>query len=316
MTKPLVVLFEEIHEVGWNHLREHCDVRLVLERDPDAIRRALADADGVILRSQVTLTDDLMAAAPKLKVIGRHGVGLEVIDLPAARRRGIVVVYTPEANTEAVAEHAVAMMLALSKRLPESERAVHQGDWSLRDTLSGREMRGRSLGVVGAGRIGYRVAEICHTAFAMPVLYADVVANETAEKKLAARRVGLDELLESCEYVSLHVPLIDETRHLIDARAFERLRPDSILINTCRGSVVDTDALVASLRAGRPAAYGADVFDPEPLPADHPLLELSNTLLTMHTAAHTEEARIAMSRVAEDVVRVLKGEQPVWGVQT
>lgn len=315
MSKPVVVLFEEIHEVGNSILREHCEVRLIHQRDTDVLKRGLAEADAVVLRSQVTLTDELMAAAPGLKVIGRHGVGLEVIDLPAARRRGIVVVSTPSANTESVAEHAVGMMLALSKRLPESQRAVHEGDWSVRDSLSGRQMHGRSLGIVGSGRIGYRVAEICHTAFAMPIRYSDVVANPVAESKLRAKRVELDELLETSQYVSLHVPQLEETHHLIGARALARLRPDAILINTCRGSVVDTDALVTSLREGRPAAYGADVFDPEPLPADHPLLTFPNTLLTMHTAAHTEEARIAMSRVAEDVVRVLRGEEPVYGVK-
>ncbi len=245
-----------------------------------------------------------------MKVVARHGTGVEAIDRQAAAELGIAVVNTPEANVELVAEQCVAMMINLAKRIVLADKVLRGGDWSARYRLTGVELFGKTLGVIGIGRIGYRVAEICRMGFSMPILYYDLIPNSTAESSLGAAQVELDELLARSDFISLHLPLVPATHGLIGSAALRKMKPGAYLINSSRGSVIDQNALIEALQQGWIAGAGLDVFDPEPLPADSPLLKLDNVVLTPHMAAHTDEALLRMAFVVEDVIAVFEGRPP------
>ena len=314
MSKPVVLLYEPIHAKALDLLKARAEVRFAESLDEDALVGGLGDVEGIIIRAHGKVTRRLMEAAPRLKVIGRHGVGVETIDRQAAAERGIVVVNTPEANIESVAEHCVGMMIMLAKRVGEADQAVRSGDWESRYRLTGRELRGKTLGVVGLGRIGRRLAGMCHAAFAMPILYHDVVDYPDLEAELDAQRLSLEDLLARADFVSLHVPLLPATAGLIDEAALKRMKPTAFLINTSRGAVVDQAALVRALEAGWIAGAGLDVYDGEPPPADSPLFKLSNVVVTPHMASHTDEALLQMAMVVADVLTVLDGGQPKYPV--
>ena len=316
MTRPRVLIFEAIHPAALAWLRERAEVAFAPDLRGEALLPLVVAVDGIVIRANGRVTDRLLAHAPRLRVVGRHGVGLDNVDLDACARRGIWVVYTPLANVEAVAEHAVGLMLAVAKRIVEGDRAVRAGEFAAaRHRLAGQELYGQTLGIAGFGRIGQRVAEICRAAFAMPVMFADLLSHEEVAARLRAQRVPLDELLARSDVISLHLPLTPQTRHLIDGPALARMKPGAILINTARGAVVDETALLAALRDGRLAA-GLDVFADEPLPPGNPLPMLPNVVLTPHCASHTEGALLAMAMVVEDVVRVLHGEAPRYPANT
>jgi len=316
MTRPRVLIFEAIHPAALAWLRERAEVAFAPDLRGEALLPLVVAVDGIVVRANGRVTDRLLAHAPRLRVVGRHGVGLDNVDLDACTRRGIWVVYTPLANVEAVAEHAVGLMLAVAKRIVEGDRAVRAGEFAAaRHRLAGQELYGQTLGIAGFGRIGQRVAEICRAAFAMPVMFADLLFHEEVAARLGAQRVPLDELLARSDVISLHLPLTAQTRHLIDGPALARMKPGAILINTARGAVVDETALLAALRDGRLAA-GLDVFADEPLPPGNPLPMLPNVVLTPHCASHTEGALLAMAMVVEDVVRVLHGEAPRYPANT
>jgi D-3-phosphoglycerate dehydrogenase len=305
-----VLLFEEIHPAAMTWLRGRAEVRLPSDLKEEALLPLVAAVDGIVIRANGGITERLLSHAPRLRVVGRHGVGLDNVDVAACTRRGIWVVHTPLANVEAVAEHTVGLMLAVARRIVAADAAVRAGEFAAaRLRLIGEELHGKTLGVVGFGRIGQRVGEICRAAFAMPLLYADVVEQAVAAARLGAERVPLDDLLARSDVVSLHAPLTETTRGLIDAAALARMRPGAILINTARGALVEEAALVAALRSGRLSA-GLDVFAGEPLSRDAPLAQLPNVVLTPHNASHTEAALRAMAAVVEDIMRVLQGERP------
>jgi D-3-phosphoglycerate dehydrogenase / 2-oxoglutarate reductase len=223
-------------------------------------------------------------------------------------------VNTPMAVVEGVAEHTVGLMVSLSKGMSYAERMLRQGDWSVRYRLQGRELKGRTVGIVGFGRIGRRIAEILHHAFGMQILYHDVVRAPEEEEALGARLVSLEELLRTAEYVTVHVPLLPSTLGMFNQQAFAMMRPDAFFFNTSRGQVVDEQALYEALTGGQIAGAAIDVFEQEPTPADNPLLQLDNILVTPHMCTATEEALVEMSLVTEDIVRVLAGEQPKYPV--
>jgi D-3-phosphoglycerate dehydrogenase len=309
------LLFEPIHEAGAGLLRRHGEVRLAPALDEEALMAAVRDVDAVVVRNLGRVSRRLIAAAPRLKVIGRHGAGLETIDLEAAAEAGVRVVCTPEANRESVAEHCVAMALILSKRLLEADRALREGRWEVRYDYFGREMRGRTLGVVGFGRVGQSTARICHHGFGMPVLYyGRRPAPPGAEAECGARRAGLEELLAASDYVSLNLPLTDETRHLIGREQIRLMKPTACLLNLGRGPLWDEAAVLEALERGWIFGAGSDVYETEPAPADHPLFRHGRFVGTPHMSAHTEEAMERMSLVAEDVLAVLEGREPRWPV--
>jgi phosphoglycerate dehydrogenase-like enzyme len=302
-----------MREVGMRRLREESELRLATSLEPRVLHAEIADADGLVVRTAGTIDAALMDAAPALRVIGRHGVGYDQIDVAAATERGIQVVYTPGANTQAVAEHTLAFLIGLTKRFPHQMRALREGRFLDRTKQVGYDLPGRTLAVVGFGRIGRRVAEMAHAALGMRILYNDIVpAPLKLEAHLGAQRVGFREALERADAVTLHVPLDASTRRMIDAESLSWMRPGAYLINTCRGPVVDEAAVAEALDAGRLGGYAADVYAVEPPALDHPLVHRSDCLLTPHSAAQTVEGLDNMAAgVAEDVLGVLAGRPPL-----
>ena len=307
------LLFEAIHEAGAGLLRSHGEVRLAPALDEESLAAAVRDVDAVVVRNVGLVSRRVIEAAPRLKVIGRHGVGLETIDLEAAAERGVRVVYTPEANRESVAEHFVAMALILSRRLLEADRALREGRWGVRYEYFGRELYGKTLGVVGFGRVGRSTARICHHGFQMPVLYCGrSAAPAEAEADCGARRVTLERLLAESDYVSLNLPLTAETRHCIGREQIRLMKPGACLLNLGRGPLWDEAAVLEALDQGWIAGAGTDVFEQEPAVAENPLFRHGRFVCTPHMSAHTDEAMRRMSLVAEDVIAVLEGREPRW----
>jgi D-3-phosphoglycerate dehydrogenase len=309
-----VLLYEDIHQAGKDVLAEKAVLVMATSLDEEALIVHVRDVDAIIIRANGVVSARIMDAAPRLKVVGRHGVGVEAIDLQAAKQRGIVVCNTPDANLESVAEQAVGFMITLSKQILRADKAVRQGRWDVRYEYIGQELLGRTLGLVGMGRIGSRVAEICHVAFKMPILYFDVASYPAVEESLQAEKVSLEEVLKASDYVSVHVPLIPATRGMIGKEQLAMMKRGSILINTARGPIVDETALVEALQSGHLSGAGLDVYAVEPALEANPLFQLENVVLTPHMAAHTNDALKAMSLVALDIIRVMEGQEPVYRV--
>lgn len=307
-----LLLFESIHQKGTDHLTEN-DVEIVYAPgfESDQICACVGDVDAIIARAQGAIDGEVMDCAPHLKVVGRHGIGVDNIDVAGAEERGIHVVNTPHAPAEAVAEYVAMAMVALPRSVIQLDAATRAGDWGARNRLHGPELLGKTLGVVGFGRIGRRIAEICGLGFGMTVIYADAVrAPADEEVRLKARRVELAELLSSADFVSLNVPLLENTHHLINAKALALMPPHAVLINCSRGPVVDEQALIHALQAGRLAGAVIDVYEEEPVASDNPLLQMDNVLLSPHCSGHSVESAQNMSMVAADIVRVLNGQKP------
>ena len=313
MIKPIVLLYEQIHEDALALLREKAEVRLAQSLAEEELLTEVREVEGIIVRAGGAVTRRIMENAPRLKVVGRHGVGVDTIDVEAATAHGVYVVNTPWAPVEPVAEHVLGMMLALSKNIVRADKALRRGKWQVRREYIGQTLFGKTLGIVGFGRIGQRVAELC-LPFKMSILYHDIVEQGEAAERLGAQKVSLEELLRRADYVSLHVPLTPATRHLIGARQLALMKPTAYLINTARGPVVDEAALIEALREGRIAGAGLDVYEQEPAPPDNPLFALPNVVLTPHMASHTQEAMREMAMVVKDVIAVLEGREPRYAV--
>jgi len=274
---------------------------------PEELRAAVADCEGLVVRSAVRVTAELMASAGRLKVVGRAGAGLDTIDVTAARARGIAVFNTPGQNAGAVAELVLGLMLALARRLCPANLALKAGRWE-KNRFSGFELGGKTLGLVGFGAVGRRVAALAR-GFEMEVLAYDPEVAAEAVAAGGARPSGWAELLASADYLSLHLPLTPETNGLISREViFGSLKPGAVLINCARGGLVDEAALAEALAGGRLAGAGLDVFACEPPPADHPLLALDNVVVTPHLGASTAEAQINVARaIAVQMIEYLRG---------
>ena len=270
-------------------------------RSRSELLEALDDTSGLIVRSATVADEELLERATSLEVIGRAGVGLDNIDLEAATRRGIAIINAPAGNTVSTAEHTFALLLALARGIPDAAASMRAGSWE-RKSLKGAQLAGKTLGVVGAGRIGTEVVRRAR-AFGMDVLVADPYLTEARARDLGVEAVPLDRLLEASDYVTLHVPLIDETRHLIGKRELARMKPAAGLINAARGGIVDEAALADALRAGTIAAAALDVFETEPLPEDDPLRACPNLIMTPHVGASTPEAQ---REVAIEIARAVR----------
>jgi len=298
-----------------DQLGETFDVRIVDPGPPpEAFRLEVAEAEALISLLTVRIGADLIAAAPKLKIVANYAVGVDNVDRAAAAARGIVVTHTPGVLTDATADIAMTLLLALFRRLIEGDRLVRAGGYSgwRPDLLLGRDPKGKTLGIVGPGRIGKAVARRAR-AFGMSVVAFGRSPRDPDDPD-DPTRVSFDELLRRSDVVSLHVPLAPETRHLIDAAALAKMKPDAILINTARGPIVDEMALCRALDAGTIAGAGLDVFENEPAIAPA-LLDDDRVVLLPHAASATIETRSEMARmVCEDVRRVLSGEAPRWPV--
>ncbi len=311
--RPIILMMTRMHEAGIQLLREAGEVRMASTLDPETLHREVAGVDAIITRTYGKIDATLLDhAGPNLKVVGRHGVGVDHVDVPAATERGILVVSTPGANKEAVAEHVFAFMIGLSKHFPQQSASLLGGRFMDRTKYMGRDIKGKTIGIIGFGNVGRRVGVIAHQAFGMRVLYNDIVpAPSEVEAQANATRVDFETAVRESLYLTMHVPLDETTREMINPKTIQWLRPDAILINTCRGPVVDEDAVATALDEGQLWGYGADVFAEEPPPDDHPLIGRPDVMLTPHSAAQTAESLINMATwVAEDVVRVLHGEAP------
>jgi D-3-phosphoglycerate dehydrogenase len=280
-------------------------VHVARDLSEEQLRARLADADALVVRSETKVTERLIAAAPKLQVIARAGVGVDNIDVEAATRHGIYVVNAPSGNIAAAAEHTLALMLSLLRNIPLADRSVRQGEWK-RAAFIGREARGKTLGVVGLGRVGSEVARRAN-ALEMRVLAHDPYATEAKAQSVGASLVELGELLAESDVISLHTPLTAQTRGLINDAALTKMKRGAFLVNAARGELVDEPAVVAALRDGRLGGAALDVFAQEP-PTGSPLMEAPRTVLTPHIGGSTLEAQVDVAvDVARQVLDILAG---------
>ena len=315
MGKYKVFLLEDMHEEGKSILREKAEIVFGEKYDEDYLIGQVKDVDGIVLRANGKVSRRLMEAAPRLKVVGRHGVGVENVDTEAATAMGIWVVYTPDANTVSVAEHFFGLAISLSKMLLKGARAFREeGRWEARYQYIGNELHGKTLGILGFGRIGKATARIGHYGFDMKILYYDALRFEEAEKEVKAVKVNLEDLLSQSDFISVNLPMLSTTKGILGVREFGLMKKTAYVINVARGPIWDEKALCSALREGRIAGAGSDVYEVEPSSKDHPLLQFENFIGTPHMAAHTEEALRRMSRVAVDILRVLDGKEPIYPV--
>lgn len=313
--RPVVVVTREIPQAGLDILRECAEVRVwpgEMPPTPDELDHLLIGAQGAL-----TLLDDRIDGAvldrhPDLRVVSNYAVGYDNIDVPAATERGVAVCNTPGVLTETTAEFAFALLMASARRIVEAADYVREGKWHTwgPQVLLGRNVTGATLGIVGFGRIGKELARMAG-GFQMRVLVPDTSSDKDGAREVGAELVPYDQLLAESDYVSLHVALNDETHHLFGAREFGLMKSTSILINAARGRVVDTNALLEALTTGQILGAGLDVTDPEPLPADHPLVALPNCTIAPHIASATVQTRTAMAEMAAaNLVASLQGEVP------
>ena len=302
MNRLRVLVREPIAEAGIELLRERFDVDVDTNGDLGA---KIGEYDGIVIRSATKLDADLIGRAERLKVIGRAGVGVDNIDVEAATRRGIVVANAPESTVISAAEHTIGLLLALSRHIPQAHAALKAGRWE-RSRYGGLELAGKTLGVLGFGRIGQQVARRA-LGLEMRVVGYDPFVSKERFRELGVERVETpDEVLGAADFLTLHLPLTPETRRSIDATAFAKMRDGARLVNAARGELLDEVALLDALRSGKIAAAALDVFDLEPY--EGPLLELDNVIVTPHLAASTEEAQDrAGVIVAEQVAAALEG---------
>lgn len=298
-----VVVADRVAESGLKLLAgtPELEVVAVAGKPREELDRALAGAHALIVRSETRVTADLLARAPHLRVVARAGTGVDTIDVHAATRRGIAVMNAPGANTVSAGEHAMGLLLALVRRIPDAAAAMRRGDWD-RKRFEGTELRGKTMGVVGLGRIGGHVAQLAR-AFGMSVVAHDPYLLPERAAELGVKLLTLDDLLRAADVVTLHVALTDETHHLINAERLRLMRPTGVLINTARGELVDEAALAEAVRDRRIAGAAIDVFSVEPLPAESPLRGLDRVILTPHLAASTAEAQ---ERVAVEICTAVR----------
>jgi D-3-phosphoglycerate dehydrogenase len=316
MLEKTVLVNRPIHVVALERLQEEVSVLTPYTASSNQVLELLPQVHGVILGGGLTLGAAEMDRAENLEVIGRHGVGLDNVDVAAASERGIPVVFTPYGPTESTAEHALLLILATARRLSQLDRAVRSGSFHIQDQpqAMGREMEGKALGVVGFGRIGQRLAEMCRDALHMSVYAFDPYLDpERVSERGATYLADLIELASKVDILSIHTPLTSETYHLINRDVLRSMKPGAILINAARGAVVDEAALIEALREGHLGGAGLDVYDPEPPAPDNPLFQLDQVVLTPHVASFTDEGRRRMGlTVVEDTLRVLRGEFPQY----
>jgi len=308
-----VVVARTLPAAGLDRLTERFDVEVGgLPFDRDWLYEHAPGANAIVADPTVPVHDDLLdRAGASLQVVSNFAVGFDNIDTAAVRERGLRATNTPNVLTNATAELAVALMQAAGRRIVETDQIFRRGDWVgwEPEQFLGRELSGATVGLVGFGRIGQRVAELL-AGFGSKLVFTDAHPMDEAAAKHGAQRLGLDELLAVADYVSLHVNLTPETAHMMNAATLAKCKPGSILVNTCRGGVVDTAALVEALRNGPLAAAGLDVYENEPaVPED--LVALPNTVLVPHVGSATRRTRNAMATLcADNVIAVLGGEEP------
>lgn len=308
-----VLVNKPIHPIALARLQEEVRVLTPYDASYEGLLEMLPRVHGIILCAGLNMGVAEIEQARRLEVITRHGAGVDTVDLKAATQWGIPVLFTPHGPTESTAEHALMLILAVARRLPQLDRAVRSRDFDIRSRVVGRELERKRLGVVGFGRIGKRLAEMCREGLHMQVYYYDpFVGSEVARDYDATRVDDLVELASMVDFLSIHSPLTSQTRHLISREVIGAMKPGAILVNTSRGPVVDEAALIEALQSGHLGGAGLDVYDPEPPSPDNPLFQMDQVALTPHLASFTDEGRQRMGLMAvEDTLRVLRGETPL-----
>ncbi len=307
-----ILVVEQLAAQGLELLQAHHEVDVKLGLAKEELAAILPEYDALVVRSQVKVDADIVAAGTRLVVIGRAGVGVDNVDLDAATRAGITVVNAPTGNTIAAAEHTLALLFGLARRVAAADASLRRGEWK-RSQFTGVELRGKTLGVVGLGKIGQAVAARAR-AMEMIVLGADPFVTPEQAANLGVELVAFDDLIARSDVITVHVPKSRGTRGLIDAAAIERMKPTVMLLNVARGGILDEAAVAEALAAGRIAGAAIDVYEQEP-PVDSPLLSAPNTLLTPHLGASTAEAQVAVAEeVAEQILEVLDGRPARYAV--
>lgn len=317
--RPKVFVTRVLPEAGLKIIREACDADVWADPLPPpaaVLRQRLLDAEGVVSLLTDRIDADLLDRAPRLKVVSNFAVGFNNVDVPACTQRGICVGNTPGVLTDATADMAFCLLIAAARRVVEGHFYSQSGKWKTWEPLGhlGQDLAGRTLGIIGMGRIGFAMARRCRFGWDMQVLYHDMYRNEAAEKELGARQVDLATLLKEADFISLHADLNDKTRGMIGAKELAAMKKSAILINTARGPLVDQKALVQALRNGTIFAAGVDVTDPEPPAPDEALLRCPNAVVAPHIASATFQTRNAMAEIcAKNLVAGLTGQPlPAW----
>lgn len=313
--KPRVYVTRILPEKAWEMIEGFCEAEVWEEELPpprEVLFEKVKEIEGLLCLLTDEIDAPLMDRAPRLKVISNCAVGYDNIDVEAATERGIIVGNTPGVLTETTADLTFALLMATARRIPEATRFVRAGKWKTwgLTLLLGRDIYGATLGIVGMGRIGSAVAKRA-VGFDMKILYYDVARREDLEERLGVTFTDLETLLRESDFVTLHVPLTEETHHLIGRKELEMMKPTAILSNTSRGPIVDQGALYDALKSGQIAAVGLDVTDPEPISPDDPLLSLDNCVVLPHIGSASIATRTKMATMAtENLIAGLKGEMP------
>ncbi len=307
-----ILVADQISSEGLALLKGYAQVDVKTGLKPDELLSVIGDYEGLMVRSATQVTAKVIEAGKRLQVIGRAGVGVDNIDVEAATKKGIIVVYSPTGNTISAAEHTIGLMLALARNIPQANASLKKGEWK-RSEFTGNELRGKTLGIVGLGNVGSEVARRAQ-AFGMKLLGYDPFVSAEYARNLQAEIVPLDELLKTSDFVTMHVPLNKETRSLIGEKQLSLMKPTARIINCARGGLIDEELLAKALREKKLAGAAVDVFPTEPPPGS-PLFGLDNVIVTPHLGASTHEAQVTAARdVAEQFVAIIKGEQPRYAI--
>lgn len=299
-SKIRVLITDNLSEAGLAILRESSELEIV-KGSPENVREQLQDVDGIIIRSATKLTAEVLAGQPRLKVIVRAGVGVDNVDLDAATREGIIVMNTPAGNTTSTAELAFALMASLSRNIPQAAATMKSGGWD-RKKFTGSQLAGKTLAVIGLGRIGLTLAKRA-LAFEMKVIGYDPFLSEERAREFGIELFReVDDVIDKCDYISVHTPLTPETKGLINADRMKKMRPGARIINCARGGIIDEADLVEAVKNGTIAGAGLDVYPQEPPPADDPIRGVENIITTPHLGASTEEAQEAVAVEAADII--------------
>jgi len=304
-----ILVSDAIEEKGLALLKSEKDIQVDVKTKlpPDELKSIIGDYDALLVRSATKVTKDIILAGKKLKVIGRAGVGVDNVDLETATKQGIIVMNTPEGNTISTCEHTISMLLALNRNIPQAYAAVRQKEWK-RDRFIGAELAGKTLGIIGYGRIGREVAKRVQ-AFGMRILAYDPFISPNGMSDPHVEISDLDTVLSQSDYITVHTPLTRETEHLINDKTFQKMKNGVRIVNCARGGIIDEKALYSAIKSGKVKGAALDVFEKEP-PGDNPLLELEQVIVTPHLGASTEEAQENVSvAVAKQVVDVLMGRE-------
>lgn len=306
--KTRVLVSDKLTDEGLEILKAGGEIEVVNDPEitPERLAEVIGDFDGLAIRSRSRVTRETLERSGRLKVIGRAGVGLDNVDIPAATERGIIVMNTPDGNTMSTAEHTVSMILAIARRIPQADAGMKAGQWP-KKSITGVELYGKTLGVVGLGKIGGAVASRLK-AFGMDILAFDPFVNESAAEKMGIELADVDEICRRADIITVHTPLNKNTKGIVGAAQIASMKPTTLVVNCARGGIIDEAALLAALQAKKIGGAALDVFETEPLPDDHPFRKLDNVVLTPHLAATTTEAQDKVTKdVAEQIVSALTG---------